>query len=583
MALLRQQNREAPFSEQSADDEFENLFDQYVTSDILDTENHLVESSFVGAECSALRMKATGGGIAAGSSRAVNTARRLDSQQTWHMAPWHQIAALPSNSQGGNFNFYKESSGRAAISDGELLSLEGRIPQIHTLIPSSSPPTPSPSHSTPSSIKRTEDLSVSSRNVCRDPVIRKKHRRNNSRESPTMNHMQYQQEPARSWHQHPSSSSAASNLQVPPTTMPCTPPPTAGRSGFPGVSAPKGESLNEGFEHNGRRISSQVQQSPTVIVQHPQRSGMPHRSISSNYSLERAYPSATQGFDSTIGPYHSSAPSVFSASPGFETSQTQPWVYPTHTVSASQPSQPAYQFPRVDPQHEASKSLIQYTGRDYDSQMLDGSASIANAGLMIHNASSASQEDQLMTGMTDSSSPAYYSAPAGDPMAIVSPDISSQGHSFDGLPAKQPHLSVSPSSPPSRSLSRSPGPRGHGRRPSKTSNRVRKYSGYSTGQQPRMPTNEQAPNSSRRKHSSGYSNGQQPRSPSGEILFENLTANDSQVILAGVAPSGSSKTKERREKEAREKQKQYNQQLFEMVCATRGDPEVLKRKLLSET
>src|SRR5438046_10035975 len=106
MALLRQQNREASFSEQSADDEFENLFDQYVTSDILDTENHLLESDVDGAECSALRTKATGGGgSAAGPSRAVNAVRR---REPWQRAPGQELATWPTGTQRRHGTMHKD-------------------------------------------------------------------------------------------------------------------------------------------------------------------------------------------------------------------------------------------------------------------------------------------------------------------------------------------------------------------------------------------------------------------------------------------------------------------------------------------
>ncbi|KAI9856966.1 MAG: hypothetical protein M1813_008682 [Trichoglossum hirsutum] len=576
MALLRRQNREMPsFSEQSAHNEFENLFDQYVTGDILDTENQLFEADFVDAECPALRAKGMGG-IAAGP-RAVNTAKRLEPHdEPWHMA-WHQIAALPSNSQGGNSTFYRESSGRAVVSDGELFSLEGRIPQIHPLIPSPSRSTPSSSHSAPSSIKRTEDYPVPSGNVCRDPTVRRKHRRKNYRESPAMNTMStYQQDPTQHWRSQLNPSSASSSLQVPPTTLPCTPPPSTGRQGYPANLPLKGETLNGRLDYNGHRVSAQerqfsVQSSPAVVIQHTQRPGIPHRSISSNYPLGTAYP----------------GPDVFSASSGFETSQPQPWGYPAHTVSVSQPSQPAYQIPHMDTQHQAQKSLI-YPNRDYDSQMLDSTAPMSNAGLMIHDANPPSPEDQLMTGMTEENPSVYYSA-SDEQMAILTADMSPQGQAFESLPAKQSHLSVSPNSPPSRSSSRSPGPQGHYRPPSKTlsgSGRVRKMSGggrSGSGQQPRTPTSEQIPSSSRRKQSSGsgYPSGQHRRSPSNEIVFQNFTANDSQVILAGVAPSGSSKTKERREKEAREKRRRLDELAYEAVRKSGGDPGVLQG-LLSE-
>ncbi|KAH0565046.1 hypothetical protein GP486_001555 [Trichoglossum hirsutum] len=586
MALLRRQNRDAAsFSEQSARNEFENIFDQYVASDnILDTEHHLFEADFVDAEWPALRGKRMSG--TAAGPRAVNTAKRVEAQEPWHMA-WHQVAALPASSQGGNSTFYKEASGRAVVSDGDLFSLEGRIPQIHPLIPSSSRLTPSSPHSAPSSIKWTpEDYPAPSADVCRrDPttVPRRQHRRKNYRESSTMNHMStyHQQDPAPHWRQQINpSSSTSSNLQVPPRTLLCTPPPSTGGRGYRGGLTPKGETINGSFDYNGHhRVSPQerqfsVQSSPAVVIQHTQRPGMPQRSISSNYPLGTAY-------SSTVSSYHSSAPDVFPASPGFEASQPQPWGYPARTVSVSQPSQPAYQISHVDPQHQ--KSLMQYPSRDYDSQMLDSTAPIASAGLMIDNANPPSPEDQLMTGMADDNPSIYYSA-SDEQMAILTTDMS-QGHSFDGSPTKQSQLSASPNSPPSRSSSRSPGPQGHCRRPSKTipgSSRVRKPSGgggYSGGQQPRTPTSEQFPSSSRRKQSSGsgFSSGQQPHSPSNEIVFQNLTANDSQAILAGVAPSGSSKTKERREREAREKRRRVGELAYEAVREAGGDPEVLVR------
>jgi hypothetical protein len=55
------------------------------------------------------------------------------------------------------------------------------------------------------------------------------------------------------------------------------------------------------------------------------------------------------------------------------------------------------------------------------------------------------------------------------------------------------------------------------------------------------------------------------------------------LILAGVAPSGSSKTKERREKEAREKRKKVHEMAYAAVRDAGGDPEVLVQRLLSET
>ncbi|KAI0528241.1 hypothetical protein F5B22DRAFT_27970 [Xylaria bambusicola] len=53
--------------------------------------------------------------------------------------------------------------------------------------------------------------------------------------------------------------------------------------------------------------------------------------------------------------------------------------------------------------------------------------------------------------------------------------------------------------------------------------------------------------------------------------FVNFTPNDGSVLMTGVAPSGSSKTKERREREAKEKAKQLSDLAFKVVEAAGGD------------
>lgn len=46
------------------------------------------------------------------------------------------------------------------------------------------------------------------------------------------------------------------------------------------------------------------------------------------------------------------------------------------------------------------------------------------------------------------------------------------------------------------------------------------------------------------------------------VSFVNFTPDDSQKLLSGVAPSGSSKTKARREQEAREKKKRLEEAAY---------------------
>jgi hypothetical protein len=71
-----------------------------------------------------------------------------------------------------------------------------------------------------------------------------------------------------------------------------------------------------------------------------------------------------------------------------------------------------------------------------------------------------------------------------------------------------------------------------------------------------------------------------PRAPStlGAVDFVNFTPRDSRKILTGVAPSGSSKTKARREKEALEKRRKLSQAAMRAVREAGGDIESLVKQ-----
>ena len=57
----------------------------------------------------------------------------------------------------------------------------------------------------------------------------------------------------------------------------------------------------------------------------------------------------------------------------------------------------------------------------------------------------------------------------------------------------------------------------------------------------------------------------------------NFTPQDSNKILSGVAPSGSSKTKARREKEALDKRRRFSQAAVKAVVDAGGDLDSLSR------
>jgi hypothetical protein len=73
------------------------------------------------------------------------------------------------------------------------------------------------------------------------------------------------------------------------------------------------------------------------------------------------------------------------------------------------------------------------------------------------------------------------------------------------------------------------------------------------------------------KSSSGSKSGSGSSASGGGFAdFVNFTPNDSGKILTGVAPSGSSKTKARREKEAMEKRRRLSQAAVRAVRAAGG-------------
>lgn len=79
-----------------------------------------------------------------------------------------------------------------------------------------------------------------------------------------------------------------------------------------------------------------------------------------------------------------------------------------------------------------------------------------------------------------------------------------------------------------------------------------------------------------RRKSSQSSHGSSRASSIANVGFVNFTPDDSRKILTGVAPSGSSKTKARREKEAAEKRRKLSQAAVKAVMEAGGDVERLK-------
>ncbi|KAL3464064.1 hypothetical protein BJX64DRAFT_102376 [Aspergillus heterothallicus] len=92
----------------------------------------------------------------------------------------------------------------------------------------------------------------------------------------------------------------------------------------------------------------------------------------------------------------------------------------------------------------------------------------------------------------------------------------------------------------------------------------RKLSGQSTGTPKPL------------KGPTGQSGSPRGSNKSVTVSFVNFTAQDSQKILTGVAPSGSSKTKARREQEARERRRKMSEAALNAVRKAGGDVEALE-------
>ncbi|KAJ5476626.1 hypothetical protein N7475_002355 [Penicillium sp. IBT 31633x] len=131
--------------------------------------------------------------------------------------------------------------------------------------------------------------------------------------------------------------------------------------------------------------------------------------------------------------------------------------------------------------------------------------------------------------------------------------FTSRLHHISRSPSLSPHSGTSPKDPRNGSISKPTHRRTHSR----------KLSGQST-------------DSPKPAKASGSSRG---ANKSVSVSFVNFTAHDSKKILTGVAPSGSSKTKARREQEARDRRRKLSEAALRAVRSAGGDVEALEAVL----
>ncbi|KAI9881596.1 MAG: hypothetical protein M1830_000160 [Pleopsidium flavum] len=538
---VRPEDKAFNFFPQPLEDPFDDLFDQYINYDPFESSQSNNASSASGdLEFSFVAGNSSSGSEPTGTSPTVGLdARHAQSHQPWRTTLWPNQQNVASSSQGYQTFIQHKPTDEAVLYDTELLSLKGisRPTVASRPAPSSLPSTPP---STPSR-KKTKSATTTPKAIRRrDLDARKGSIRNSSVSPKIMRPSHYHRVEMPSYHEW-TQRFENFNLEVPAENLPMSPPPSTKVSQeekltrliVPAETTKQEFAEQQGFEDVVsplQRFSipsgSVTGSMPIPAAQMPNihRAALQRRTTTDGIG----YPTAMYSQIDLQSPQPqsqrqaswmptSTRPSDF----GFDTSsdfQSQDWW----TTSATQPSHPYYQTATTS-NRQASHSLAQLS-----------SDSFASQGLMI----SCDPVTALDPFVAEDPSIDYFTASSDlfNPLATgaysptVSPSTSRQRYR----------------TPPSRSPSASPS--------AITPTKTRRTS---------RPSN-------RRKSCTTT-----PKTPT-SVGFVNFTPSDSKKILTGVAPSGSSKTKARREKEAIEKRRRLSQAAVRAIKEAGGDLEALQ-------
>jgi hypothetical protein len=475
-------------------------------------------------------------------------AKRSVIDNVWQGNSWAftQDEASLHSAQGNAF--YAEHSGRAAVSDSELLSL-GAIsldsPQIARYSHNSVPSSPSPSATLLERRKSrlVESLTKTVRKTTGaiDRRLRSPIRKSTSSLAMKRSHSNETD----NWSQKLALDATKFSFDFEKSIAPLTPPPSARISDLPDYlnsASTKQKPLN-GFSDNSylnKPIDRQAAYdtplaTPTLGAEHT-------RSVSFQQPPSDFFPTTPQ-------PQNVSAP--WSQIPGsskftaYEASTLCPadiaapvWWTNAATLPMAQPSPSSF---HTNPQR-ATKSLVTQlqNGLSYNGHELAFDPSKMASGLMIQMPGLAAQHSFVM-GTSPMMRQGYFTASRSQP------HCNAANRKRAHAPSRQPQ-----SSTPMR----------------------KSRSGSSDYKSP-SPTFQV-----RKRKSPKHNKNSTPRAPStlGTVDFVNFTPRDSRKILTGVAPSGSSKTKARREKEALEKRRKLSQAAMRAVREAGGDIESLVKQ-----
>lgn len=359
------------------------------------------------------------------------------------------------------------------------------------------------------------------------------------------------------------------------TPSPTMPQPTISRYSSHGAWANRLEQRAESYNYQGCHTTPLTPPPPQHIKQSPSNrtseASHYHHGVSapSNYALGSS-PSSTAQF----APYLPSSPTP--VTPTFndfsmDSVITSPQAQPNHNWH-EEPGSPFDLHPDESSYNPNGHSQHQLPS--FDEAKVQPWWPPASRGAASHPAAYNSRLHRQTSAPAMNPSQAQYGGyyPATFSGAVIGcqPGANEMG---------RPSVSYATSAPSGRSYQRHPSmPQlGGSRQPSQLSSSSR-FTTTSSGANSRRALKGHA-----RAHGRSKSSASPPRQSmrdapsSGNLGFVNYGPDDSKRILTGVAPSGSSKTKARREKEARERQRRMNEAAQRAVMEAGGDVSALER------
>ncbi|KAL1979749.1 hypothetical protein VTN96DRAFT_5225 [Rasamsonia emersonii] len=331
---------------------------------------------------------------------------------------------------------------------------------------------------------------------------------------------------------------------------------TSGSSGSEGLEMPSQYSSPMFHQpSSGNPLAKQQQQQQQQQQGYLSQSNSAAVATSSPHSADDLFHTSHSSESQQIPAWHADAlgASGVSFTPDINGHDSQSWwssPMPTRVSHAT--SQHPYQ-PMILPEKPTIHSL------PHQNDLLQG-------GLMIQFGSpfdlgSAAPESSFSSASALDSTSAPH-IPAAQPQAAFS-SASSFMTPSNAQPAQQPQ-SRSPSMSPTATTS----PKSAAARAGKTNNHRRTHSRKLSGQSTTAP-----------KPATKLGGSPKGANKTMSVSFVNFTPEDSHKILTGVAPSGSSKTKARREQEAREKRRKISEAALMAVRKAGGDVEALEAVL----